>query len=207
MSEADPSQEAKNLRQLLHLLGTPTIQDLEELVADEVEPRFCNLVTDASDDTYLEVNVFLVPRGAQVILEFPLTVERFWTEISDLDSTATALWWCVELAESIREIEGIDVQVDLNHGWLPSARWAHPKSIALLDGCFVQPCDEYPYKRPMNGDRTVEDWLRIRIDRHLPGFDVTDELGRPLVGATTLRELRGTDAEHPIGQSLRGARD
>lgn len=168
---------------LLRVTGSTTMTDVEESVRDGLDSEVS--IMEVTDDG---IEFLLVRYSMGIVEPFPFTIEEVWDDLKHIEAYNEMPAWIEEAEEKIAEVEGFDVSIEIDE------EITDPKVLASLGryrttgGTLVQNMAKWNdyYARKAPGTMTVEEWLRTRFFRQLPGYRVS------LRGTmtTTLRELR-----------------
>jgi hypothetical protein len=95
-------------------------------------------------------------------------MREFSSLVNDLDLEEMAASAYQELGSQIEQTEGfpVEVRLDENQWWLSG------DGRQLDNGCLVLFPSDYPYRRAMNGNKTIEHWITNRFGQNYPGLEV-----------------------------------
>ena len=188
-----------NIDELLAAADFEEIETLESLLSDDFIPL--DLITDGSCD--IEVSL----GGYCVGFSFPMTLREIYFELEERELEINTIGYLESLGEAIESVEGFEVTVELDEDLdeLEMANFFGRHTTP--SGWVVQDLSsyEYPFKKPMAGDATVEQWLKERVAPHLKSLrvDYDGDLN------DTLAVLRGEEESKirpPSGPRTTGGR-
>jgi hypothetical protein len=166
-----PDEEVFDSRDsLLGYFGFSDFGSMTDLVDEMLEDDFGILLSVDEYGTHgFEINAGKYQR----MMEYPFTMGEFQSAMKDIDKMAMADTAYEELAAQIEKIEGFPVEVRFD--WFDLPGWADIPNVEWLDSGFgaVQFPSDYPYKRAMNKNKTIEDWTNTRFEPNYPWLVVT----------------------------------
>jgi diadenosine tetraphosphatase ApaH/serine/threonine PP2A family protein phosphatase len=163
----------------------------------------CDFLHEAEDhlreygDTETDVRLFeeehgvlrICTGGYGEVLTYPFHVGELWSVVNDMDTTFIADSGYETLASQIAAVEGFEVEVKLDYE--DDETWVRDEDDRrhLDNGRIVQLfLGDYPYRRAMNGNRTITDWVATRFEPNYPGLEV--QVPTDLSYASPLSDLR-----------------
>lgn len=157
-----------NVRAFLRAVECSSLQELEDLLDDRLEPAFVQM-RGIGRFAAEGVEVQVEDRGTE--LYFPFAPLEFWSAVNLLELEAESTRACEELASQISDVEGIDLYVIVGYDADETRLKPSHRRTILYNGVAVQFPRDYPYRSPMTGRRTFAEWRSTRFDRHYPGLE------------------------------------
>lgn len=167
------TEVVNNLSSLLRVTHCDSLDELELGIDSHVAEPFGITVSTWFIGFGFEDNPDCPLTEAELGYPFPVLLVR--SVVGEMERENDSWVALLELADRIREIEGIEIyfdQVEIAADQLPIS---------------------YPYRRPMSGRKTIADWLDDRFDATYPELEACLLIQLPLTTRLSdLRSMSGT---------------
>jgi hypothetical protein len=175
--ESDEYVKIDSTDQLLSFFGYEDVSTLGEYLFEAVElEEPLNFGADV-------FGVDMFTDGHSVGLSYPFNVGSLWTTLHELDDLYYLQFKYGELADNIREVEHFDVLIEPD-----PEPWNWDNCVEMAGDTVIVFDTEYPYRRAMNGSKTIQHWITERFEKHYPGLFV--EVDTKLPATATLLAVR-----------------
>lgn len=176
---------------LLRVTRSTTVEDVEDFMVGDLD-SLVSIVEVTDDGVWFVLN----DSGYGVVEPFPFTLAEAWRDLMGLEDDYQMPLYIEGFQETIVEVEDFDVYIEVDDAITDPKVLESLHRYTTVNGTLVQDIGKWRnyYARRAPGSMTVEEWLRTRFLRRLPGFRVS-VYGRM---STTLRELRGPSGSRKL---------
>jgi len=155
-----------NIDELVAAADVEDIETLESLLNDDFHGL--DLITDEGSD------VMVCWLAHCVGHDFPITLREIYFYLEETELEINTTFYLESLGTNIEMIEGFEVTVELDEDLKDPVLMELLQRHTTSSGWVVQDLSSYryPFKKPMRGDATVEQWLKERVAPHLKGLRI-----------------------------------